>query len=158
MDLGSSGPKFGPAGRSNPEVNFGPLLNHWAELCRFTENGVLEIDNNIAERTMRLCAIGRKNWLFVGSDRGGETAATCFSVLAGAKRHSIEPFAYVRDLLVALSAGGPDWNALLPDVWIAAHPEHFLHYRRDEAETAARSRRRRRADRRRKARQSGANS
>ena len=129
-------------------------VNHWAELCRFTANGVLEIDNNIAERTMRPCAIGRKNWLFVGSDRGGETAATCFSILAGAKRHLIEPFAYVRDLLVAISTGEPDWNALLPDVWIAAHPEHFLQYRRDEAEAAARSRRRRRAGRREQARQS----
>jgi transposase len=126
----------------------------WAELCRFTANGVLEIDNNIAERTMRPCAIGRKNWRFVGSDRGGETAATCFSILAGAKRHLIEPFAYVRDLLVAISTGGPDWNALLPDVWIAAHPEHFLQYRRDEAEAVARSRRRRRAGRREQARRS----
>jgi transposase len=126
----------------------GYALNHWTELRRFTESGLLEIDNNIAERTMRLCAIGRKNWLFVGSDRGGETAATCFSILAGAKRHRIEPFVYVRDLLVAISTGEPDWNALLPDVWIAAHPEHLLHYRRDEAEAAARSRRRRRAQRR----------
>ena len=139
-------------GQALPKSQYGKAvgyaLNHWAELCRFTESGVLEIDNNIAERTMRLCAIGRKNWLFVGSDRGGETAATCFSILAGAKRHRIEPFAYVRDLLVAISTGEPDWNALLPDVWIAAHPEHFLHYRRDEAEAAARSRRRRRAQRR----------
>lgn len=126
----------------------GYALNHWTELRRFTESGLLEIDNNIAERSMRLCAIGRKNWLFVGSDRGGETAATCFSILAGAKRHRIEPFVYVRDLLVAISTGEPDWNALLPDVWIAAHPEHLLHYRRDEAEAAARSRRRRRAQRR----------
>jgi transposase len=139
-------------GQALPKSQYGKAvgyaLNHWAELCRFTESGVLEIDNNIAERTMRLCAIGRKNWLFVGSDRGGETAATCFSILAGAKRHRIEPFAYVRDLLVAVSMGEPDWNALLPDVWIAAHPEHFLYYRRDEAEAAARSRRRRRANRR----------
>jgi transposase len=133
----------------------GYALNHWTELRRFTENGILEIDNNIAERTMRPCAIGRKNWMFVGSDRGGETAATCFSILAGAKRHRIEPFAYVRDLLVAISTGEPDWNLLLPDVWIAAHPEHFLHYRRDEAEAAARSRRRRRAGRREMAKQSG---
>ena len=72
-------------------------LNHWAELRRFTESGILEIDNNIAERTLRLCAIGRKNWMFFGSDKGGETAAICFSILAGAKRHQIEPFAYVRD-------------------------------------------------------------
>jgi transposase len=132
----------------------GYSLNHWPELCRFTESGILEIDNNIAERTLRLCAIGRKNWMFVGSDRGGETAATCFSILAGAKRHRIEPFAYVRDLLVAISANEVNWNSLLPDVWIAAHPEHFLHYRRDEAEAAAQSRRRRRADRRAKANRS----
>jgi len=139
-------------GQALPKSQYGKAvgyaLNHWAELCRFTESGLLEIDNNIAERTMRLCAIGRKNWLFVGSDRGGETAATCFSILAGAKRHRIEPFVYVRDLLVAISTGEPDWNALLPDVWIAAHPEHLLYYRRDEAEAAARSRRRRRAERR----------
>jgi len=139
-------------GQALPKSQYGKAvgyaLNHWAELCRFTESGLLEIDNNIAERTMRLCAIGRKNWLFVGSDRGGETAATCFSILAGAKRHRIEPFVYVRDLLVAISTGEPDWNALLPDVWIAAHPEQLLYYRRDEAEAAARSRRRRRAERR----------
>ena len=71
-----------------PKSQFGKAiaytLNHWPELRRFTENGVLEIDNNISERTLRLCAIGRKNWMFVGSDRGGETAAICFSILAGA--------------------------------------------------------------------------
>jgi len=146
-------------GHALPKSQYGKAvgyaLNHWPELRRFTENGVLEIDNNIAERTLRPCAIGRKNWMFLGSDRGGETAATCFSILAGAKRHRIEPFAYVRDLLVAISAGEPDWNSLLPDVWIAAHPEHFLHYRRDEAEAAAQSRRRRRAGRREMAKQSG---
>jgi transposase len=146
-------------GQALPKSQYGKavgyVLNHWPELRRFTENGVLEIDNNIAERTLRPCAIGRKNWMFLGSDRGGETAATCFSILAGAKRHRIEPFAYVRDLLVAISAGEPDWNSLLPDVWIAAHPEHFLHYRRDEAEAAAQSRRRRRAGRREMAKQSG---
>ena len=127
-------------------------LNHWAELRRYTESGILEIDNNIAERALRLCAIGRKNWMFLGSDKGGETAATCFSILAGAKRHRIEPFAYVRDLLIALSSDKVDLNSLLPDVWIAVHPEHVLSYRRDEAEAAANARRRRRAIRRVKAR------
>jgi Transposase IS66 family len=56
-----------------PKSQYGKAIayarNHWPELCRFTESGVLEIDNNIAERTLRLCAVGRKNWLFVGSDR-----------------------------------------------------------------------------------------
>jgi transposase len=126
----------------------GYALNHWDKLCRFTEDGRLEIDNNTSERTLRLCAIGRKNWMFVGSDRGGESAAICFSVLAGAKRHRIEPFAYVRDLLTALSSRQVDLESLLPDVWLAAHPEHLLKHRRDEAEAAASARRRRRALRR----------
>jgi transposase len=136
----------------------GYALNHWPELRRFTENGVLEIDNNISERTLRLCAIGRKNWMFLGSDRGGETAAICFSILANAKRYSIEPFAYVRALLTALSSDQVDLESLLADVWIAAHPEHVLTYRRDEAEAAASARRRRRALRREKARASSVNS
>jgi transposase len=144
--------------RSQYGKAIGYALNHWSELCRFTESGFLAIDNNIAERTLRLCAIGRKNWMFLGSDQGGETAAICYSILAGAKRHLIEPFAYVRDLLIALSSDNVDLNSLLPDVWIAAHPEHLLKYRRDEAEAAADARRRRRSIRREKARAASVNS
>jgi transposase len=121
-------------------------------LLRYTTDGALEIDNNRSERTLRPCAIGRKNWMFFGSDRGGETAAICMSVLASAKRHGIEPVACVTALLTALSSEQVDLRSLLPDVWIAAHPEHFQKDRRDEAEAAARRRRQRRADRRAKAR------
>jgi transposase len=124
------------------------VLNHCEELRRFTEDGRLEIDNNTMERALRLCAIGRKNWLFLGSDQGGETAAICLSILAGAKRYRIEPLAYVRALLTAASSPEVDWKSLLPDVWIAAHPEHRLTYRHDEAEAAAIARRRRRERRR----------
>jgi len=70
------------------------------------------------------------------------------SILAGAKRHRIEPLAYVSALLTAFSAEQVDLESLLPDVWIAAHPEHFLTYRRDEAEAAAIARRRHRERRR----------
>jgi transposase len=126
----------------------GYVLNHWEELGRFTENGLLEIDNNVSERTLRICAIGRKNWVFLGSDLGGATAAICLSILANAKRYRIEPFAYVRALLVAFSSDEVDLESLLPDVWIAAHPERRLKYREDEAKAAAESRRRRRSDRR----------
>jgi transposase len=124
------------------------VLNRPDEMRRYTEDGRLEIDNNTSERTLRLAAIGRKNWMFLGSDQGGETAAILFSILANAKRYRIEPFAYVRALLVALSSDEVDLESLLPDVWIAAHPEHVLTYRRDEAEAAANARRRRRAFRR----------
>jgi hypothetical protein len=71
--------------------------------------------------------------------------------LAGAKRHRIEPLAYVSALLMALSSPEVDLESLLPDVWIAAHPEYFLTHRRDEAEAAAIARRRRRERRRAKA-------
>jgi hypothetical protein len=148
-------------GTALPKSQYGKAiafcLNHWSQLRLFTESGILAIDNNIAERALRLCAIGRKNWMFLGSDKGGETAAIYFSMLAGAKRHQIEPFAYVRDLLVSLSSANVDLNSLLPDVCIAAHPEHVLKYRREEAEAAASVRRRRRAIRRAKGQKTNAN-
>jgi transposase len=144
-------------GRALPKSQFGKAINYalnqWEALLLYAGDGRLEIDNNSSERTLRPCAIGRKNWMFFGSDRGGETAAILMSVLAGAKRHGIEPFEYVRQLLIALSSQDVDLRSLLPDVWIAAHPEHFLTYRRDEAEAAAIARRRRRERRRAQARE-----
>ena len=59
------------------------------------------------------------------------------SILAGATRDRIEPLAFVSPLLTASSSEQVDWESLLPDVWITAHPEHFLTYRRDDAEAAA---------------------
>ena len=139
-------------GLALPKSQFGKAINYalnqWEALLLYASDGRLEIDNNSSERTLRPCAIGRKNWMFFGSDRGGETAAILMSILASAKRHGIEPFAYVRQLLIALSSADVDLRSLLPDVWIAAHPEHFLQYRRDEAEAAARARKRRREKRR----------
>jgi transposase len=126
----------------------GYVRNQWESLRRYVEDGRLGIDNNISERTLRVAAIGRKNWLFFGSDRGGETAATCLSILASAKRHLIEPFAYVRALLVALAADEVDLESLLPDTWIKAHPEYVVQYRVDEAEAAAKRRVKRRQGRR----------
>ena len=73
------------------------------------------------------------------------------SILAGAKRHWIELLAYVSALLMALPSNEVDVESLRPDVWIAAQPEHFLAYRRDEAEAAAMAHRRRRERRRAKA-------
>jgi hypothetical protein len=139
-------------GLALPKSQFGTAisyaLNQWEALLLYASDGRLEIDNNSSERTLRPCAIGRKNWMFFGSDRGGETAAILMSILASAKRHGIEPFAHVRQLLIALPSAEVDLRSLFPDVWIAAHPEHFLQYRHDEAEAAARARKRRRERRR----------
>lgn len=81
----------------------GYALNQWDDLSLFTQLGCLAIDNNAAERALRGIALGRKNWLFVGSPQGGRTAAILFSVLASCKRHEVEPWAYLRDVLQRLA-------------------------------------------------------
>jgi transposase len=81
----------------------------------------LDIDNNIAERTLRQIAVGRKNWIFAGSALGAETAATLFTITSSCHRHGVDAFAYLRDILERL-AHDPnpppeqlrDW---LPDHW-----------------------------------------
>ena len=98
-------------------------LSNWQALCRYTEDGDLAIDNNLSERTLRAQAIGRKNWLFVGSDNGGRTAAVLFSMTASCKRHDIDPFAWLREVLRTLPTQPEDQlDELLPDVWFAHHP------------------------------------
>jgi transposase len=101
----------------------GYALNNWTALSRFTEAGFLSIDNNVAEREMKRIAIGRKNWLFVGSDRGGRTAAILFSFTSTCHRLGVEPWAYLQDVLTRLPTTPAERLAeLLPDRWQAAHP------------------------------------
>jgi transposase len=106
----------------------GYALNNWQALCRYTEAGFLSIDNNAAEREMKRIAIGRKNWLFVGSQRGGQTAAVLFSFTSTCHRLGVEPWAYLQDVLARLPAllrrSDPERDEglaeLLPDHWQAA--------------------------------------
>jgi transposase len=111
--------------------------NQRAAPRRHVSDGRLTIDNNSSERTLRLQAIGRKNWEFLGSSEAGPRAAVLFTILAGAKRHRLEPWAYLRDVLLRLSAGQTDLEPLLPDPWAASHPEHVLQYRLDESRRKA---------------------
>jgi transposase len=93
-------------------------LNQWAALCVYLLDGELAIDNNAAENALRRIAIGRKNWLFAGSDNGGRTAAVLFSLLATCQRHNVEPFAYLRDVLDRIAAHPhTQLDELLPDRW-----------------------------------------
>ena len=122
--------------------------NQRTALRRYTGDGRLTIDNNVSERTLRLQAIGRKNWEFIGSEAAGPRAAVLFTILAGAKRHRLEPWAYVRDLVLQLSVEETDLTALLPDRWALSHPEYVLGHRLEESRrNAARTKERR--DRRR---------
>jgi transposase len=77
-------------------------LGNWKALERYTTDACLAIDNNAAEQAIRAIAVGRKNWLFFGSDRGGHAAAIHFSLIASARRHGLDPFAYLRDLLTRI--------------------------------------------------------
>lgn len=93
-------------------------LNQWTPLTRFTQCGLLDPDNNEAERSHRSIAIGRKNWIMVGSDRGGEAAAIHFSFIASCKMNNIDPFAYLVDVLNRLPSTPPDQlDDLLPHRW-----------------------------------------
>ena len=77
-------------------------LKNWPALLRYLEDGLLDIDNNAAERLMRPIAIGRKNWLFAGSDQGAENAAIMYSLIETCKLHAINPYHYLRDVLMRL--------------------------------------------------------
>ena len=122
--------------------------NQWEALRRYTEDGRLTIDNNVSERTLRHQAIGRKNWLFLGSEAAGPRAAVLYTILAGAKRHRIEPWAYVRDLLLRLHADDLRLEEMLPDRWAAAHPKAILSHRLEESRDKAARTQARRAHRR----------
>ena len=74
-------------------------LGRWEALLRYCDDGRLEMDNNAAERSLRAVALGRKNYLFAGSDRGGESAAVLYSLIGTAKLNGIDPEAYLRNVL-----------------------------------------------------------
>jgi transposase len=96
----------------------GYCLNQWEALKRYAEAGYLQIDNNAAEREMRTVAIGRKNWLFAGSDEGGRTAATIYSLIRSAARHELNVEYYLRSILAHLPGTKlSELEHLLPDVW-----------------------------------------
>lgn len=78
-------------------------LTRWAALTRYVDDGRIEIDNNAAERALRVVALGRKNYLFAGSDAGGHSAASIYSLLGSAALNGIEPMAYLREVLARIA-------------------------------------------------------
>jgi transposase len=75
------------------------MLKRWPAFIRFLDDGRICLTNNAAERVLRGIAIGRKSWLFAGSDRGGERAAAMFSLIETAKLNGIDPQAWLADVL-----------------------------------------------------------
>lgn len=93
-------------------------LNQKDALCRYLENGWLRPDNNIAENAMRPVALGRKNWLFVGSERGGRAAALFMGLIKSCKDNEINPWGYFDDMLRRIMSHPISrLRELLPDQW-----------------------------------------
>jgi transposase len=114
--------------------------NQWQALNRYVENGELSIDNNFAERAMRPIAIGRKNWLFVGSHTAGKRAAILTSLIASCKHLEVEPWAYLKDVLAQLARNPSpaELANLLPDRWLTQNPSHqwrIAHMRKAQRES-----------------------
>jgi len=103
-------------------------LTRWDALARYTGDGRLAIDNNVAERALRGIAITRKNFLFLGSEAGGERAAILYTVLESAKLNGLDPEAYLADVIDRMAKGHPinrlgellPWNWQQQDAKLAA--------------------------------------
>ena len=93
-------------------------LNQWDALREYTNDPILEIDNNLSERTLRMVVIGRKNYLFAGSEAGAWWASIIYSLVAGCKLNDIDPFAYFHDVLRRISTHpASKIDQLLPANW-----------------------------------------
>ena len=78
-------------------------LNQWQALLLYCDHGIAEIDNNAAERALRSVALGRKNFLFMGADSGGDRAAAMYTLIGTAKLNGIDPQAYLRHVLTHIA-------------------------------------------------------
>ncbi len=95
------------------------VCSRWDAFTRYTTAGILAIDNKPAENALRRVALGRKNWLFAGSDKGGRTAATLFSLIASAALHDLDPYRWLRDALARIADTRVNQlDELLPDRWV----------------------------------------
>lgn len=93
-------PRYLPKSDMGKAINY--ALNQWTALQVFLENGAVEIDNNLIENAIRPTKLGAKNWMFIGSEGSGKTSAILYTIIESAKRHGLEPHAYLTDLLRAL--------------------------------------------------------
>jgi transposase len=96
----------------------GYALNQWPMLTRFLEHGEVEIDNNLVENAIRPTAVGKKNWLFFGSEEAGQRSAVMYTLIENCRLHGVEPFAYLKDVLERLPrCTNRDVDQLTPRNW-----------------------------------------
>lgn len=127
-------------------------LNQWQPLNVLLRDGRLLIHNNDTERDLRRLTIGRKNWLFLGSEAGGEVAARRYTITGSVHRHQLDMWAYLDDVLRQMAGGEGDLESLLPDAWAQTHPDSIRVYRQRESLTRSAKTKARRVRRRLQAR------
>ena len=116
---------------------FNYIRNHWEALNVFVTDGRLPIDNNQGERLMRRVAVGRKNWLFVGSMRAGIRNASLMTLVTSAHRNDLDVTMYIESVITHMLRGTAKVEELLPDVWKKHHPEAIRTYRTEERQEKA---------------------
>jgi len=126
----------------------GYLRNQWDPLQTYLTDGRVPLDNNDVEQLMKQVALGRKNWLFVGSVDAGRRAADFLTLVSSAVRNDLDVWSYIKDVLDHLLAGETDYATLRPDAWAAAHPEKIREYRTAERRDRTDRKKNRRATRR----------
>ncbi len=105
-----------PKSEAGQAVNY--ALKNWTALTRYLEDGDLPIDNNHTERSLRGIPVGRRNWTFVGSDRGGKTMAVLRSFVASCELAKVDPFAWFKDVLLRIGECPlQQLDELLPHRW-----------------------------------------
>jgi transposase len=124
-----------------PKEPFGQALtylrNQFDHLLVYLDDGLMPIDNNETEQLMKQVALGRKNWMFIGSVAAGYRAANLMSLVSSAARNDLDVFLYVKDVLDRLLAGETNYDTLRPDVWKQSHPEAIRIYRQEERRSRA---------------------
>lgn len=121
--MGEVGSKVLPESVLGKSVKY--VTGHWTELTRYVEVGEAEIDNNSVENAIRSLAIGRKNWIFLGSpDGGGLRAEVFYTLICTCKRLGVNPFEYLKDVIIRVSTHPASRvQELLPTFWLQARQE-----------------------------------
>ena len=124
------------------------LRNNIEALRVHLDDGLVPIDNNDTEQLMEQVALGRKNWMFIGSIDAGNRAADLMTLVSSAVRNDLDVFLYLKDVLDELLGGSRDFEAMRPGAWQLAHPEAVRIYRQDERRHRAEVKSAKRAKRR----------
>ena len=96
-------------------------LDQWESLEVYLQDPLIEIDNNLVENAIRPTALGKKNWLFFGDANAGERGAVLYSIIESCRRHGVEPYSYLRDVLTRLpSMTNRQIKDIVPKAWAAA--------------------------------------